>query len=118
MLTSHSKARTHSIYANVKWLQKAAPQELWINPIDAEARGIQQGDDVKVFNDRGAVITKAKVTPRIMPGVTCLPEGAWYTPDPNGVDRGGCPNVLTTQRPSPLAKGNPQGTNLIEVTKA
>jgi anaerobic dimethyl sulfoxide reductase subunit A len=47
-----------------------------------------------------------------------VPQGAWYKPDPDGVDRGACINTLTTWRPSPLAKGNPQHTNLVEIEKA
>ncbi|STL36064.1 anaerobic dimethyl sulfoxide reductase chain A [Escherichia coli] len=46
----------------------------------------------------------------MMPGVVALGEGAWYDPDAKRVDKGGCINVLTTQRPSPLAKGNPSHT--------
>jgi anaerobic dimethyl sulfoxide reductase subunit A len=114
----HYKQRTHSSYGNVPWLQEVAPQQLWINTLDAEARGIKHGDKVRVFNDRGVTIVKAKVTPRIMPGVVNLPQGAWYTPDAKGVDQNGSVNILTSQRPSPQAKGNPQHTNLVEVVKA
>jgi anaerobic dimethyl sulfoxide reductase subunit A len=53
----------------------------------------------------------------MMPGVVALGEGAWYDPDAKRVDKGGCINVLTTQRPSPLAKGNPSHTNLVQVEK-
>jgi len=99
------------------WLQEVAPHSLWINPIDAEARGIAHGDRVRVFNEIGQTEAKAKVTPRIMPGVLSLPQGAWYGPDKSGIDRNGCINTLTSQRPSPLAKGNPQHTNLVQVEK-
>jgi len=118
MIGHHYKQRTHSTYGNVDWLKQVAPQELWINSLDAEKRGIKHGDKVKVFNDRGTVFTTAKVTKRIMPGVLSLPQGAWFTPDKDGADHGGCVNVLTSQRPSPLSKGNPQHTNLVEVVKA
>ncbi|MEZ6959981.1 MULTISPECIES: DmsA/YnfE/YnfF family dimethyl sulfoxide reductase [unclassified Aeromonas] len=111
----HYKARTHSTYGNVDILKDAARQELWINPLDADERGIQQGDLIRIFNDRGEVHIPAKVTPRILPGVVALGEGGWYAPDGSKVDKGGCINVLTTQRPSPLAKGNPQHTNLVDV---
>ncbi|TQS64065.1 dimethyl sulfoxide reductase subunit A, partial [Salmonella enterica subsp. enterica serovar Typhimurium] len=93
-------------------------QEMWINPMDAQKRGINNGDKVRIFNDRGEVHIEAKVTPRMMPGVVALGEGAWYDPDAKRVDQGGCINVLTTQRPSPLAKGNPSHTNLVQVEKA
>ncbi|MCH5143723.1 molybdopterin-dependent oxidoreductase [Desulfovibrio sp. UIB00] len=117
LIGHHYKQRTHSTYGNVDWLKKVAPQELWINPVDAEKRGLKAGDTAKVFNDRGTVFVPVKVTPRIMPGVLSLPQGAWYEPDAKGQDHGGCVNVLTSLRPSPLSKGNPQHTNLVEVVK-
>ncbi|QGP92496.1 Dimethyl sulfoxide reductase DmsA [Neomoorella glycerini] len=117
-ISPHYKRRVHSTFDNVAWLEEAARQELWINPADAEKRGIRDGDRVKVFNDRGATITYARVTPRILPGVVSLPQGAWWTPDPDGVDTRGCVNVLTKYHPTPLAHGNPQHTNLVQVVKA
>ena len=117
MIGHHYKQRTHSTYGNVEWLEEAAPQEVWINPLDARARGIKLGDFVRVFNDRGETVLPAKVTRRILPGVISIPQGAWYKPDDRGVDRGGSVNVLTSWRPSPLAKGNPQHTNLVQVER-
>ncbi|WP_437888157.1 dimethylsulfoxide reductase subunit A [Phytobacter sp. V91] len=113
----HYKSRTHSTYGNVDVLNAACRQEMWINPIDAQLRGIANGDRVRIRNDRGEVHIEAKVTPRIIPGVVALGEGAWYAPDGKGIDQGGCINVLTTQRPSPLAKGNPSHSNLVQVEK-
>lgn len=115
----HYKARTHSTYGNVDVLQAANPQEMWINPLDAAFRQIKDGDKVRIFNDRGEVRVDAKVTPRIMPGVVGLGEGAWHNADMFGdkIDHAGCINVLTTQRPSPLAKGNPQHSNLVQVER-
>lgn len=117
LLGHHSKPRTHSSYGNNKWLKEASPQALWINPLDAESRGIEHGDLVKVFNDIGATRVRAKVTPRIMPGVLSLPQGAWYKPDQEGIDQSGSINILTSQRPTPIAKGNPQHTNLVQVVR-
>lgn len=90
---------------------------MWINPLDAGQRGIKNGDMIRIFNDRGEVHIAAKVTPRMMPGVVALGEGAWYSPDSKKIDRAGSINVLTSQRPSPLAKGNPSHTNLVQVAK-
>ena len=118
LIGHHYKQRTHSSYGNVPWMKEAAPQEVWLNVLDAQARGIQHGDMVYVYNDRGRIILPAKVTPRIMPGVVSVPQGAWYAPNAQGVDEGGCVNTLTAYRPSPLAKGNPQHTNLVEIEKA
>ena len=115
----HYKAQVHSSYANNKIVQEAAHHVLWINPKDAEERGIENGDDVRVFNDRGEIRIVAKVTPRIIPGVVALPQGAWHDADMEGdrIDKGGCINTLTTQRPSPIAKGNPQHSNIGQVAK-
>ena len=117
LIGHHHKQRTHSSYGNNPWLKEVAPHRLWINPLDAESRGITHGDRVRVFNEVGQTEVRAKVTPRIMPGVLSLPQGAWYTPDKNGLDKNGSINTLTSQRPSPLAKGNPQHTNLVQVEK-
>ncbi|MFP4834923.1 dimethylsulfoxide reductase subunit A [Cronobacter dublinensis] len=113
----HYKSRTHSTYGNVDVLQAACRQQIWINPQDAQARGINDGDRVRVWNARGEARIEAKVTPRIMPGVVALGEGAWYQPDAQGIDHAGSINVLTTQRPSPLAKGNPSHSNLVQLAR-
>ena len=118
LIGHHYKGRVHSSYADLPWLQKVAPQALWINPLDAEARGIKHGEKAKVYNGRGATLARVKITPRIMPGVVSLPQGAWYKPDDQGVDTNGCVNILTKTHMSPLAKANPQHTNLVEVVKA
>lgn len=76
MFGFHYKARTHSSYGNVDVLQAACRQEVWLNPLDAEKRGIKNGDMVCVFNARGELRIPAKVTPRIMPGVSAMGQGA------------------------------------------
>lgn len=127
----HFKGRTHSTYGNVDWLREAHLQTIWINPIDAKARGIKNGDLVFAYNDRGTVRIEAKVTPRIAPGVVSLPQGAWYHPveasevkPPAGanpdipVDIGGNTNTLSSLHPSPLAHGNAVHTITVEIEKA
>ncbi len=101
LISTHHKRRAHSQFDNIPWLRELEPQAIKLNAGDAGARGIRDGDLVRVFNDRGDVLVPAQVTQRIMPGVADLPEGAWYNPDENGTDRGGCPSVLTIDRRSP-----------------
>lgn len=111
----HTLHRVHSTHDNNDWLEEAFPQRVFINPIDAEPRGIKDGDEVKVYNDRGALILPCRITPRILPGVVDVPQGAWYEPDENGVDRGGCINVLTSHHWTPFAYGTAQHTIMVEV---
>jgi anaerobic dimethyl sulfoxide reductase subunit A len=101
LITTHFKGRAHSQFHNVPWLQELLPQTVLMSSIDAEARGISNGDLVRVFNDRGQTIIPAMVSQRIMPGVVDVPQGAWYEPDEDGIDRGGCANVLTRDAYSP-----------------
>ena len=127
----HFKGRTHSTYGNVDWLKEAHHQTVWINPLDAKERGIANGDEVFVYNERGTIRVEAKVTERIMPGVLSVPQGAWYDPkwkieqplpkDANKdkpIDIAGSVNSLTSHHPSPLAKGNAVHTTIAQVAKA
>jgi anaerobic dimethyl sulfoxide reductase subunit A len=114
----HYMGRVHSTHDNVDWLREAFPQRVFINPIDAERRGISSGNLVRVFNQRGELILPCRVTKRILPGVIDIPQGAWWKPDEHGVDRGGSVNVLTSERWTPLAFGNAQHTIMVDVRKA
>jgi trimethylamine-N-oxide reductase (cytochrome c) len=51
-----------------------------INPHDAAARGIHDGDVVRVFNDRGQMLTGARVTEDVRAGVIRVNEGGWFDP--------------------------------------
>ncbi|PNV64214.1 dimethyl sulfoxide reductase subunit A [Rubneribacter badeniensis] len=115
----HYRGRQHSSWGNIDILKEANPQEVWINPADAQERGIASGDTVAVTNDFGETHLLAKVTPRIVPGTVAISQGAWHEADMYGdrVDKGGCINTLTCYRPSPLSKGNPQHSNICQVTK-
>lgn len=101
LITPHSKLRANSSGHANPWLQHFEPHRVWISSKDAEARGIVDGELVEVFNQYGTVAIPAKVTERIMPGVTCIYQGVWYQPNADGVDIGGCPNVLTGHHLSP-----------------
>jgi len=113
----HTLHRVHSTHDNNDWLEEAFPQRVFINPLDAQARGIQDGERVKVYNERGAMVLPCRVTNRILPGVVDIPQGAWWTPDEKGVDRRGSVNVLTSERWTPLAFGTAQHTTMVQVKK-
>jgi anaerobic dimethyl sulfoxide reductase subunit A len=95
LYTIHYMRRSHSSFDNLQWLREAYPQEFFINPIDADARGIKEGDVVKIASRHGVVIRPAHVSDRIMPGVTTLGEGAWMDIDEaTGIDKAGATNTL------------------------
>ncbi|MDH2431797.1 molybdopterin-dependent oxidoreductase [Pokkaliibacter sp. MBI-7] len=82
---------------------------LRLSPQDAAARGIGQHDLVRVFNERGAVLCAADITPLIAPGILkAFESSAVYDPIADGkggtIDRGGCVNLLTS--PRPIVKGS------------
>lgn len=80
-LQLHSKARSHAQLARINWLKELDPEPLLnMNPMDAEKRGIKNGDMVMTFNDRGKVKLKARVHEGIRPGVVVTREG-WQPRD-------------------------------------
>lgn len=118
MIGYHTKRRTHSIHDQNRLMEELDPPAIWMNPKDAEARGIEDGELVEVFNDRGVVRIPANVTERIIEGACAMSQGGWYTPDKDGVDTRGSINVLTfADKPTPIAKGNPQHSNLVDIRK-
>jgi anaerobic selenocysteine-containing dehydrogenase len=60
--------------------------ELWLtlHPADAAARGISDGDEVRVFNDLGEVRCRARLSDHVRDGVCGLPKGAWRKSSRNG----------------------------------
>ncbi|MEE8373603.1 MAG: molybdopterin-dependent oxidoreductase, partial [Dehalococcoidia bacterium] len=101
LITPHLSRRIHSQFDNLPWLRQLQTQAVSVNTVDAESRGIKDGDIVRVFNDRGQMAIPAEVTERIVPGTVAVPQGAWFAPDENGIDRGGCANTLTKNVGSP-----------------
>ena len=84
---------------------RAGAWEFLNYPLDAEERGLADGETVRVFNDRGEVLVPCRVTPRIMPGVVNLPQGAWWSPDESGTCTRGSINVLTSEQWTPFTFG-------------
>jgi anaerobic dimethyl sulfoxide reductase subunit A len=101
LISPHPRWRTHSIFNNLSWLRETYEQECTINASDAEKMGIKTGDVVELWNERGRIVVPAYVTERCMPGVLVVHEGSWIDIDENGVDRGGNPDMLTLDEPSP-----------------
>jgi biotin/methionine sulfoxide reductase len=100
----------------------AGREPIKIHPTDAAARGISDGDVVRVFNDRGACYAGAVVTDAVRPQVVNLSTGAWFDPvDPSLPDSPcahGNPNVLTADRGSSrLAQGSTGQHTLVQIER-
>ncbi len=96
-------------------------EPVMIHPDDARARGIEQNDLVRVFNQRGACICGALVSDRIRRHVIRISTGAWFDPMPDDgqlLCKHGNPNVLTLDKgTSSLAQGPVAHSCLVEVEK-
>jgi molybdopterin guanine dinucleotide-containing S/N-oxide reductase-like protein len=106
MMSNHGRWRTHAQGDDITWTREIGTckvpgkdgykyEPVWINPKDAEKRGIRHGDIAKAFNERGIVLVGAYVTERIMPGTVYVDHGARHDPlIPGWVDRGGAINTI------------------------
>ena len=99
---------THSKLRESPWLNQFMPQPVVrLHAIDAEARGIQEGDKVRVFNDQGEVEMIAEITNLVLPGVTDILHG-WHQADIN---------LLITRDFDPITGFPPYTCGLCEVAK-
>ena len=103
-LSTHTRFRTHSQFVNLPWLKEINNNGegfLEINPVDARSRAIAEGDVVKVFNDRGSMKVRARLTEGIKPGVVNCYQGGWDTIRVKHYIEGH-PNNLTHQIANPV----------------
>jgi len=117
LISPHSRARINSQLNNIGEIKKLEDDDLWMNPEDAHKRGIKDRGMVYVFNKRGRIYTRVKVTEAIMPGVASIDQGQWYEPDSQGIDLGSCVNVLTLDKKSPTGALS-SNTSLVQIEKA
>jgi anaerobic selenocysteine-containing dehydrogenase len=130
IMSNHGRWRVHAQCDDISWTREAPTckvkgldgynyEPLWMNPTDAATRGVESGDVVKVYNERGAVLGGAYVTERIMPGVVYMDHGARYDPIvPGALDRGGAINTITPHNiTSRNATGMVVSSFLVEVEK-
>ncbi len=123
LLTPHSRFRAHTCFDSDQLLDgDCYRHSVWLSVADAKKRGISDGDLVRVFNDVGEMMIPAYVTSKVVPGIACIYKGANYTPnsvssqlDPDGIDRRGGENILTSGRDNPVVP--PAASGLVEVEK-
>lgn len=111
---SHPRWRVHSSFWEVSWLQDMEGEPIcFINPLDAEARGIANGDHVRVFNERGEVVARAVLSEGIQPGSMDIPKGNQRTQNLKGAY-----NEISTDVYNPINVQQAWFDTLVEVEKA
>jgi biotin/methionine sulfoxide reductase len=125
LIANNPGTRLHSqldVGAHSQGSKVQGREPIRIHPADAAARGIADGDVVRVFNDRGACLAGAVLSDGVRRGVVQLSTGAWYDPldpaDPDAMCVHGNPNVLTFDRgTSRLAQGCSGQHALVEIER-
>ena len=131
IMSNHGRWRVHANHDDITWTREIPTckvkgpdgykyEPLWINPVDAQKRGIESGDVVEIYNERGGVLGGAYVTERIRPGVVYMDHGARYDPIvPGELDRGGAINTITPHNTtSKNATGMVCSSFLVEIKRA
>jgi molybdopterin guanine dinucleotide-containing S/N-oxide reductase-like protein len=101
----------NSSFANIPAIQKMEqPELLEIHANDAQSRGIQEGDWVRVFNQRGEVRLRAHVNGAVQPGVVAARlNEARFAPDGKSI------NNLTSETLTDIGGGATFYSCLVEV---
>jgi len=84
-----------------------------IDAADAAARGIGDGDKVRVYNDRGALVVTARITDRTRPGVVVAPSIWWRKLSPDGTNA----NMVTGQALTDMGRAATFYDVLVEVAR-
>ena len=104
----------NSQYANEPYQQgRQGEQRVMIHPKDAAARGVKDGDYVRVFNDRGAFEGRAELSDDVVEGLAMAPLGYW----PSLTRSGSAVNVTTSSRHCNLGGAGTQSDNRVEIAR-
>ncbi|MEN8221968.1 MAG: molybdopterin-dependent oxidoreductase [Acidobacteriota bacterium] len=111
-LTSNTKNRIHSQFGNMRSVRQFHdPQEVKINPDDAQKKGIFPGDKVEVFNERGKIEGKAVFDFGLRSGCILVNNGRW-------MNEGGSVNFLTEQLETDMGYGAAFYDNRVDIRKS
>src|SRR5215213_3606640 len=108
LVTPKTHLFLNSTFANQQRQHSAQPHpEVVVSPTDAAARGIEDGGEVRVFNDRGAFTCAARVSDDAREGVLVAPMGWWNADYAGGRSaQATTPELLTTEGNAPTFNDN------------
>ena len=85
-----------------------------LDPADAAARGIAEGDLARVWNDRASLAVPARISDRLRPGVVAIPFGWWQSQHPDGK----AANALTNDTLTEWGGGVAYSDTLVQVARS
>jgi anaerobic selenocysteine-containing dehydrogenase len=104
----------NSSYSGTERHLKAEREPLLeMSPVDARTRNVGEGDLVQVFNERGTVTIRARLSDRVRPGVVAMPSGWWASKSQGGRSA----NALTSDGVAPWGRGGDFHDTLVDVTR-
>jgi anaerobic dimethyl sulfoxide reductase subunit A len=113
VMSLHSNYRAHHSNDSNPDFRIEARHACWLSIADAKARGVKDGDLVRVYSPRGEMILPAYVTARVAPGTANVGYGAWAELSsvrtalmPDGIDMRGMHNYLTPAAQYPWICGD------------
>lgn len=111
LLTAPGYFQAHTAFSGVSFLRRREGKPFCIlHPQDAEARGLKDGDEVRVFNDRGEIGLVLKVADEVQPGVLLVPGQR-----PIGESLSGTINMLCSDRYTDMGEGATYQSTWLEV---
>jgi anaerobic selenocysteine-containing dehydrogenase len=114
LLTAPSYFQPHTAYSGVSFLRGREGEPFCVlHPDDAAKRGLADGQQVKLFNDRAAIRLRLKVADEVRPGV-CLVPGQ----RPTGESHGGTVNMLCSDRLTDIGAGATYQSTFLDVEAA
>jgi len=85
-----------------------------VNAADAAARGLSDGDRVRVFNDHGEFLADLEISDRVRPGVVATFKGHWPKLSPGGANV----NALVEEHDADMGRGPIYHDNRVEIAPA
>ena len=111
LLTAPGYFQAHTAFSGVGFLRKREGQPFCIlHPEDAAKRGLKDGDQVRVFNERGEVGLMLKVVDEVQPGVLLVPG---QRPTSEAVS--GTINMLCSDRYTDMGEGATYQSTFLDV---
>ena len=116
---ARSRFRVHTAYSGAEWIQQLHQPHIELNPVDAAARGLADGEKVEVFNDRGSFRAVLRLNDAVRPESAFMVEST-YRQYLDGTMMQSVSNDQLNERGYALMFGPmiPYNDTLIEIKKA